>query len=216
MTIDESTVMQLVSMGFPQNRAEKAVHVTRNQGADVAMNWLFEHMEDADIDAPIPTAASTSSDISDAAAMPLTEMGFTLAQAKKALRKTDSNAERAVEWLFSHPEDDGSEDAVAADPASATGTCSVHDFYGNMLTYLIGAYDTAPQCPQYKLVAFISHKGTSTSCGHYCAHVKKTLPDGSEQWVLFNDNKVVKAASPVPLGDGYIYFFRKVENEAAF
>lgn len=38
---------------------------------------------------------------------------------------------------------------------------------------------------EYKLVAFISHMGTSSSVGHYVCHV---LHEG--QWVIFNDNKV--------------------------
>jgi len=33
-------------MGFPEIRCKKALINTGNHGADVAMNWLFEHMED--------------------------------------------------------------------------------------------------------------------------------------------------------------------------
>jgi ubiquitin C-terminal hydrolase len=39
--------------------------------------------------------------------------------------------------------------------------------------------------PEYKLIAFISHMGTSTMVGHYVCHV---LHEG--RWVIFNDNKV--------------------------
>ena len=46
MNLDESSIQQLMAMGFPRNRSEKAVFKTNNQGAEVAMNWLFEHMED--------------------------------------------------------------------------------------------------------------------------------------------------------------------------
>ena len=31
-------------------------------------------------------------------------MGFSLEQAKLALQNTDNNVERAIEWIFSHPE----------------------------------------------------------------------------------------------------------------
>jgi ubiquitin carboxyl-terminal hydrolase 5/13 len=37
----------------------------------------------------------------------------------------------------------------------------------------------------YRLVAIISHMGSSTACGHYVAHVFK-----GGRWVIFNDEKV--------------------------
>ena len=43
---DEAHIQQLMEMGFPRNRCEKALFKTNNQGPEVAMNWLFEHMED--------------------------------------------------------------------------------------------------------------------------------------------------------------------------
>lgn len=42
---------------------------------------------------------------------------------------------------------------------------------------------------KYVLKAFISHKGPSVHSGHYVAHIKQ----GNGDWVLFNDEKVVKA-----------------------
>ena len=41
----------------------------------------------------------------------------------------------------------------------------------------------------YRLKAFISHKGPSVHSGHYVAHIRTE----AEGWVLFNDEKVVKA-----------------------
>jgi ubiquitin carboxyl-terminal hydrolase 5/13 len=41
---------------------------------------------------------------------------------------------------------------------------------------------------KYKLKAFISHKGPSVHSGHYVAHIRT-----GDAWVLFNDEKVVKA-----------------------
>lgn len=51
----------------------------------------------------------------------------------------------------------------------------------------IGGSTTLPA--GYRLKAFISHKGPSVHSGHYVATIKQD--DGS--WVLFNDEKVVKA-----------------------
>merc|ERR1711904_389973 len=50
---NEGIVAQIVDMGFPRNRAEKAAVKTDNAGAEAAMEWLFAHMDDADIDSPL-------------------------------------------------------------------------------------------------------------------------------------------------------------------
>ena len=48
----------------------------------------------------------------------LQDMGFSEAQAKKALNKTGwSGIEAAAEWLLSHPDDDGTEEAAGDTPA---------------------------------------------------------------------------------------------------
>lgn len=54
----------------------------------------------------------------------------------------------------------------------------------------------------YRLKAFISHKGPSVHSGHYVATVRQPQAglrgaDGAnkeDEWVLFNDEKVVRAA----------------------
>ena len=104
------------------------------------------------------------------------------------------NAERAVEWLFNHPDDTGEESAPASAPAAAPATVP-------------GSKDVPAK---YKLLGFISHKGPSVHSGHYVAHLRK----GTEgEWVLFNDEKVVKAdkESVKELKKlAYLYFFAKV------
>ena len=49
---NQNDVNQLLEMGFPENRAVKALAVTGNQGPQVAMDWIFAHMDDPDIDVP--------------------------------------------------------------------------------------------------------------------------------------------------------------------
>ena len=59
----------------------------------------------------------------------------------------------------------------------------------------------------YRLKAFVSHKGPSVHSGHYVAHVRT---GGQDEWVLFNDEKVVKAdlESVAELRKfAYLYFF---------
>jgi ubiquitin carboxyl-terminal hydrolase 5/13 len=99
--------------------------------------------------------------------------------------------ERAVEWLFSHPDDAGDDaaEASAAPPAPAVG-------------------GSARLPAKYRLKAFISHKGPSVHSGHYVAHIRAGV-----EWLLFNDEKVVKAdqESVAELKKlAYLYVFEKV------
>ncbi|KAF9445641.1 ubiquitinyl hydrolase [Macrolepiota fuliginosa MF-IS2] len=200
---DAEAMAMLEGMGFPTIRCQKALLATGNQGAEVAMEWLFEHMEDPDIDEPIRVPAGGGAGGAGAKQKPepsaemvsmLADMGFTSAQAKKALRETDNDMERAVEWLFSHPDDDGSEAPPPASSTPATATATVK------------GTKTVPA--RYALKAFISHKGPSVHSGHYVAHIRK-----GEDWVLFNDEKVVKAdeESVRTLKSlTYLYVFEKV------
>ena len=58
--------------------------------------------------------------------------------------------------------------------------------------------------PEYKLMAFISHMGTSSLVGHYVCHIIK---DG--RWVIFNDEKVAVSEHP-PKDLAYLYLYKRV------
>ena len=106
---NEAAVQQLEGMGFSRNRCEKALYATGNSDAHSAMEWLFAHMEDPDIDAPLDLGrASAPPSAADPEKIEmLGAMGFSPPQARKALKETSGDMERAVEWLFSHPDDQG-------------------------------------------------------------------------------------------------------------
>ena len=109
-------------------------------------------------------------------------------------RLQGNNAERAVEWLFSHPDDMGEESAPATSSSSTPAQPE------------IGGTKEAPV--RYALKAFISHKGPSVHSGHYVAHIRV-----GDEWVLFNDEKVVKAdAESVDALKklAYLYVFERV------
>ncbi|KAF7295503.1 Ubiquitin carboxyl-terminal hydrolase [Mycena indigotica] len=191
-----AAMAQLEGMGFSTLRSQKALLATGNSDAEAAMEWLFVHLEDPDIDAPVQHSAGGGAgpEPSPEQISMLTDMGFNAAQAKKALRETSGNTERAVEWLFNHPDDMDLDDgpaatsSVPAEPAVVPGSKSVP--------------------VQYRLKAFISHKGPSVHSGHYVAHIQ--TPEG---WVLFNDEKVVKAdaESVKELKKlAYLYVFERV------
>ena len=99
----------LEGMGFPRVRCEKALHATGNADSEAAANWLFGHMEDPDIDVPVDLGGSSkkSSAADPAKIESLAAMGFSEPQARQALKETNGDVERAVEWVFSHPDATG-------------------------------------------------------------------------------------------------------------
>jgi ubiquitin carboxyl-terminal hydrolase 5/13 len=117
---NEAALSLLEAMGFPRVRCEKALHATGNADPEAASNWLFAHMEDPDIDTPVDFnksdsgpggAASTSVDPEKIES--LGAMGFSAPQARQALKETGGDMERAVDWLFSHPDAQGDFDEAS-------------------------------------------------------------------------------------------------------
>ena len=95
-----------------------------------------------------------------------------------------------MDWIFSHPDDLGEEEASGAAAAPA---------------------DTASSAPsltngpaKYKLKAFISHMGNSHLVGHYVCHILK-----DDRWVIYNDEKVSQSENP-PKDLGYLYLYERV------
>ncbi|CZT14461.1 related to ubiquitin thiolesterase [Ramularia collo-cygni] len=201
---NESALEALMSMGFPRVRCEKALHATGNTAdAEVAMGWLFEHMEDADIDEPlvIPGAgnAAGAGAVDPEKIENLGNMGFSAPQARQALKETGGDMERAVDWLFSHPDavgDFGEDEASGA----ATDTTTAPP---------VEVEDTKPA--HFTLKSIVCHKGSSIHAGHYVAFVKKE--EEGLGWVLFNDEKVAQAGGDVEAmkSFAYVYFLRRVE-----
>lgn len=147
---------QLEAMGFGRNRCDRALHATGNSDANAAMEWLFAHMEDPDIDEPLVLSggAGAKGDAADPEKIEmLGAMGFSVPQAKKALRETSGDVERAVEWLFSHPDDQGVFDDEEA-PAAATDSAAPKPEAG-----------TAVTPAKYQLQSISCHKGTSIHAG---------------------------------------------------
>lgn len=146
-------LQQLQAMGFPLNRCEKALHATGNSDANLAMEWLFAHMDDVDIDAPMnPSSAQVTATEADPVKIEmLGAMGFGPPQARKALKETNGDVERAVEWLFSHPDDQGDfEDGVTTIDSTAAKSVPA-------------GIATLPAT--FQLKSIICHKGSSIHAG---------------------------------------------------
>jgi ubiquitin carboxyl-terminal hydrolase 5/13 len=114
--------------------------------------------------------------------------GFEEGKIRKALRKTDMNPERAVDWLLNHTDEhDSDQEMKNKDEGS-----DIPNPYKDEKAGL------------YELNSFITHLGASVDVGHYVCNVRS----GEGKWKYFNDAKVAETEDP-PIGKGYIYLFRK-------
>ncbi|KAM6127806.1 ubiquitin carboxyl-terminal hydrolase 13 isoform 2-T2 [Phoenicopterus ruber ruber] len=216
LDIDESSVMQLAEMGFPLEACRKAVYYTGNLGAEVAFNWIIAHMEEPDFAEPLVIPAFGEVASSGAAAFGavgldnqppeemvaiIISMGFQRNLAIQALKATNNNLERALEWIFSHPElEEESEHGL-----------DMMDMENNANANILA--ETASGGPRikdgsgrYELFGFISHMGTSTMSGHYVCHLKK-----EGRWVIYNDLRVCASERP-PKDLGYIYLYHRIPS----
>lgn len=93
--------------GFPIEACKRAIFNTGNSGLEAATAWIMEHIADSDFTDPfIPPGLETSKfEPNPDALATIISMGFTPDQAKKALKATDNNVERAMDWIFSHQDE---------------------------------------------------------------------------------------------------------------
>jgi len=186
---DDEIVAQLLSMGFSENSCKRAAVGVQNSSYDAAANWLMEHLEDADINDPLPSSSSNTANqdqVDESSLEMLIAMGIDASHARQGLKNTGGDVERAVDWCFSHdPEPEGASQLSLADNKAST-------------------FSDGPGV--YELFGIISHIGRDTASGHYVCHIKK-----NGVWAIFNDRKVAASANP-PFSLGYIYFYKRKTN----
>ena len=111
-----------MEMGFGRDGCRRAVYNTGNSGVEAAMAWVMDHMADPDFADPfVPPGSGSCGTKKQCTAGEevigmVMSMGFSRDQAEMGLRNTDNNVERAIEWIFSHPDGE--------DPAPETATSS--------------------------------------------------------------------------------------------
>ncbi|XP_014477769.1 PREDICTED: ubiquitin carboxyl-terminal hydrolase 5 [Dinoponera quadriceps] len=188
---DADILNELTEMGFPSEACKRALYFTENRSLRDATNWVMEHIADSDIAEPfvppgVDVKPSKTDFVANEEALSMVmSMGFTQNQATKALRATDNNLERAVEWIFSHQTE------LDAQESDGDGAQAKESFRNGS--------------SRYKLVGFISHMGTSTMVGHYVCHL---LKEG--RWVIYNDDKVALSENP-PKELGYLYLYQRID-----
>uniref|UniRef100_A0AAX7SMF2 Ubiquitin carboxyl-terminal hydrolase n=1 Tax=Astatotilapia calliptera TaxID=8154 RepID=A0AAX7SMF2_ASTCA len=225
--IDEAAVMQLAEMGFPLEACRKAVYYTGNMGPEMAFNWIIAHMEEPDFAEPLtlpsmidpgpsagdsPTGAALlgNSPPEESIAI-LTSMGFPRTHSIHALKATNNNLERALDWIFTHPEEEEESDALSdmADTEPNDNAFSNANSHSDS-TLSPDGDASGPRVKdgpgRYELFAFISHMGASTMSGHYVCHIKK-----EGRWVIYNDHKVCLSERP-PKDLGYVYFYHRLSS----
>ena len=160
---NEIALGQLEGMGFPRLRCTKALYATGNTDAETAMTWLFGHMEDPDIDTPLDlTQSNTGSTIAATTVSPesiemMSAMGISEPQARKALRETNGDVERAVDWVFSHPEDPGD--------IGETGGSAPKASENEVATTSKSLPGSAEVPARFRLHSIVCHKGASIHAG---------------------------------------------------
>ena len=162
-TPNASTLNRLEIMGFPRVRCEKALHATGNSDAEAAMTWLFSHMDDPDIDTPLDLGGAggqpaDGSNINPESIEALGAMGISAPQARKALKETDGDVNRALDWVFSHPDDQG--DFGDEEPIGTEAT--IPSSSKNQEEALAGSAELPAR---FRLQSIVCHKGASIHAG---------------------------------------------------
>uniref|UniRef100_G3P6K9 Ubiquitin carboxyl-terminal hydrolase n=1 Tax=Gasterosteus aculeatus aculeatus TaxID=481459 RepID=G3P6K9_GASAC len=218
---DFAAVMQLAEMGFPLEACRKAVYYTGNMGPEMAFNWIIAHMEEPEalMDPGPSTSESPMGGTPPGNSPPeesisiLTSMGFPRAHSIQALKATNNNLERALDWIFIHPEQQEEESDALSDEADTQPNDNAFSNGNNTHSDSTLSPDRGASGPRvkdgpgrYELFAFISHMGASTMSGHYVCHIKK-----EGRWVIYNDHKVCLSERP-PKDLGYIYFYHRLSS----
>merc|ERR1711881_238956 len=186
---------QITPMGFTVNAAKRAIHQCKD--VEPALEWLFGHMDDADINTPLyvskPSTSSTkpTSTFNEEHIGFITSMGFNVAQAKHALRANNQNPETALNWIFDNM-DEISQISEQMDTNPEPDTPKEPTFTDGSAEYV--------------LRSFVSHMGSNATAGHYVAHIRKDI--NKDEWIIVNDDKAFTSVKP-PINYGYVYIFER-------
>jgi ubiquitin carboxyl-terminal hydrolase 5/13 len=158
----------------------------------------------------------------------LMQMGFTHTQAVNSIQQVGNDADRAVAWIMENL--DRSFLLSAADQPADTGSSSSYSSMvsGQLVSssalesanaplplppplsleiqHIINFRMALP--PVYSLVSFINHRGLSVHSGHYICFVRQFEKNGTDHWVVYNDEKVSLAkVVPIEQVSNIILFF---------
>lgn len=197
VNFDEQILGQLIEMGFTKDACKRALFRTKSNNVEIALNWLFEHQEDPDFNAPIERELQRNAGkktgkskfkASSTGIEAITSMGISQDHAIRGLKETNNNVELAIEWIFMNSEELNRPNIESFNESDDDDTDS-------------GFKDGNEK---YQLIAFISHMGSSTQSGHYVCHIMK-----EGRWVIHNDNKIAISEHP-PIDLAYMYLYKRI------
>ncbi|KAK3316960.1 hypothetical protein B0H66DRAFT_535198 [Apodospora peruviana] len=146
---------------------------------------------------------------------------ITREQATKAIAKL-GGADNAMNWIFSNGVENLDAELAKypdAQPDADDAESSAEDEDSNgeeqqpAVGNLVPGSDERPAL--YQLQSIVCHKGPSINSGHYVAFIRKEV-DREKIWVLFNDEKVVRAVDAEEMKKtAYVYFFTRESYGAA-
>lgn len=197
----ENVLLQLMEMGFSKNACRKALYYTGNlPEGEVAMQWLFEHIEDPDINNPlvIKNKNNNNSDhdsMYEEKAKEMIEMGFEYSICLKALKINKGDISSSIEWVFSHP--DGVENSDIKSDTTEPIRKQKDEHCGHEEMNNV----------KYNLLDVVCHKGNSVQSGHYVEFHRDLI---DQPWVLYNDEKMVQVDTEDEIKkNGYIYVYKR-------
>lgn len=192
---NQTAASQLAEMGFQPNGIARALFSTGNSDVESAMNWLFQHVEDSDLNEPfIPPKdfrSSGKAQFNPELLANMTAMGLDEKLSFKALILNKGDVNRSVEWVFNNMDDDGE---LPQEPSGQ----NLKDYGHKNAAF-------------YELTGVICHKGNSVHSGHYVTFIRQIV-NNEKNWVLYNDEKIV-VATPENFEEmkknGYIYLYSR-------
>lgn len=137
------------------------------------------------------TGSTATAEVDQESLAMVVSMGIDVDMARWALASCSNNVERAIDFVFSHPE---------GPPSSTEGNAAGEPDPLPPPTAMTAPTDGAAT---YELRMMISHMGASATTGHYVAHVRD---EATGDWYLYNDEKVAVSQSP-PFQLASVYFF---------
>lgn len=233
---NQDYLKQLTDMGFDINACKRALYNTNNESLEQATSWLLEYFDDPSMSEPFTYPNENQSEnsliqVEVEALKKLQDMGIIEKHARLALQLNNNDTQRAIEWYFcnEHRMDLAELELEEMKRNNLTRTSTTTTETASTINQQSSLTDGNGQ---YELVGFISHMGTSTFCGHYVVHLKKSIPnenmvkkadrnkqlsavmqqDNAQQWVIFNDNKVAVSERP-PKQFAYIYLYRRCKMD---
>lgn len=209
-TPDPDIVTSAMAMGFSENAGKRAALATSNAGPDHAINWIMGHMDDADLNDPLPGPGSSGGSgvgADPAVVQAAVIMGFSENAGKRAaLATSNAGPEQAINWIMGHMDDPDLNDPLPEPGADGSSEVFAAAEEAN-------AKSRSSRIGRFELVGFVSHVGKNVGSGHYVCHIRKVVPGRESEgplWVIHNDRKVALSQNP-PLSHGYLYLYRCVE-----